>query len=320
MTAAGGSTRAARLVVACAADQPYLPHCATTLLSLLEHHPDADIHLLHPASVDAAELQRLRDMVGRGAARLTTHEVQADAIEGLPRLSEVTITMWLRALLPALLPDHSRVLYIDCDTLVVDDLSALWATDLDGVGVGAVRNILPAAARDYPLSVGVPVDAYFNSGVLLINLDYWRAQRVTEALLAFGRARAGQLKWPDQDALNHVLRDAWRALPERYNAQNGMWFMPNRHDYFSRAALRAATGAPAIVHFEGPHLVKPWGAYCKNPYRARYFELRRRTPWPTLAAQPRPPLWWLTWLPASLLYPLLGYRARLVGAWQRRRA
>ncbi len=320
MSAGGESACAARLAVACAADREYLPHCATTLLSLLEHHPDAEIHLLHPASVDEEALGKLRGLIGAQGATLTTHAVQADAIEGLPRLTEVTITMWLRALLPALLPHHSRVLYIDCDTLVVDDLSALWATDLSTAAVGAVRNILPAGARDYPLSIGVPVDAYFNSGVLLINLDYWRAHGVTEALLAYGRRRAGELKWPDQDALNHVLRDAWRVLPERYNAQNGMWFMPNRYDYFTRDALRAATTSPAIVHFEGPHIVKPWGAYCKNPYRQRYFELRRRTPWPELPPQPKAPLWWLTWLPAQMLYPILGFRVRLAGAWKRRRA
>lgn len=288
------------------------------LLSLLEHHPDAEIHLLHDASVGPAEFGALRQMVEARGGTLQGHGVEADAIAGLPRLTEVTVTMWLRALLPQVLPLHPRVLYLDCDTLVVDDLSALWRSDLDAAGVGAVCNILPREARDYPLRIDVPVDAYFNSGVLLINLDYWRTHRVTEALLAFGRSRAGQLNWPDQDALNHVLRDAWRRLPERYNAQNGMWFMPNRRDYFSAAQLKEATMHPAIVHFEGPHIVKPWGAYCKNPYRRRYFELRSRTPWPQVAAPPRAALWWLSWLPGTILYPVLGWHLRLAGAWRRR--
>ena len=81
--------------------------------------------------------------------------------------------MWYRIFLPELLPDVDRVLYLDVDTLAMDSLEPLWATDLGGNYLAARdQRVRGAGSATAPPSSGWPGrEAYFNSGVLLLNLD-----------------------------------------------------------------------------------------------------------------------------------------------------
>jgi UDP-glucose/galactose:(glucosyl)LPS alpha-1,2-glucosyl/galactosyltransferase len=296
--------------VACAADAGYLPHCATMLASLAGHDGPWDVHFLHDESVDDAELRKLVSME-RPNLRVTPHRVGREVLEGLPRMRETTVAMWLRVLLPRLLP-QDRVLYLDCDTLVVGDPAPLWELDLGDAAVGAVACALPREYSHWPSQLGVEDDRYFNSGVLLIDLARWRQEHLDDAVLSYGRQHAQRLRWPDQDALNMVFRGRWRALHARYNAQNAFWFLPEASQRIPPEELREAIAAPVIVHFEGPSLVKPWHRFGKNPYRFQYRRLRATTPWPlqTLEGEDHP-LRALHWLPGRVLYSLLRNAARL---------
>ena len=299
-------------VLACAADERYLPHCAVMLLSALQTNPVVQVHFLHDESLNQDALEMLRDMVVAAGGTFRAHCIESSRVQMLPRLSELPTIMWYRIFLPELLPDQARVLYLDCDVLVQGDLAPLWKFPWQDCAVAAVQNILPEAYQHWPEEIGVSPKQYFNSGVLLMNLDLWRQQNSTQALLDFGQQWSTRLHWPDQDALNHVFKQRWQRLHPRYNAQNGLWFMPNRKQFFSRQEIRQATQHPMIVHFEGPGLVKPWHVFCKNPYRHQYRKLRALTPWPKfeLRGSDHPMASW-AWLPGRVLYALLRLRYRL---------
>jgi lipopolysaccharide biosynthesis glycosyltransferase len=304
--------------IACAADTYYLPHCATMLLSALRTNAPLEVNFLHDELVVPTDLNRLRQLVVEHGGVFRAHLVPKAKVEGLPRLYETPAIMWYRIFLPELLPEHERVLYLDCDTLVLGDLSPLWTLQWQGTAVAAVKNILPQEQSSWPAELGVATDAYFNSGVLLMNLAFWREYDCASELVAFGRQQSHRLKWPDQDALNVLFKGRWQMLSPQFNAQNGFWFMPNRSEYFSAAQLRIATRNPVIVHFEGPSLVKPWHVFCKNPYRRLYRQIRASTPWPMRSLQGSElPLARLAWLPAPMLYALLRLKYRL-GQWRRR--
>lgn len=292
--------------IACAADAGYVPHCATMLASLVSHPGPWDVHFLHDDSVSASDLEKLASVVPAERGTFTAHLIESSTLTGLPRLREVSVAMWLRVFLPDLLKQYRRVLYLDCDILVITDPSELWELDIGNAGLAAVNCLLPAAFRDWPARIGVDPNRYFNSGVLFMNLDIWRQESLGEKILAFGRDRASELRWPDQDALNVVFKDRWFTLHARYNAQNAFWFMPEAMRLFPSGQMREATAKPVIVHFEGPHLVKPWHRFSKNPYRIHYRKWRATTPWPLQALEGADhPLRMLHWLPARLLYGLL---------------
>ena len=67
-------------------------------------------------------------------------------------------------------------------------------------------------AKYFKDAVGVDTDAYFNSGVLLINLDYWREHNITQQLLDFVCTNPNKCLLHDQDAINAVLYGKIRRL------------------------------------------------------------------------------------------------------------
>jgi lipopolysaccharide biosynthesis glycosyltransferase len=302
------------LHVACGADENYLPHAATMLASLLDHHPPASVHahFLHPADLAPELLARLERFVRGRGAQLTCHAFADDTIAGLPSWPGLRPVMWYRVMLPERLPHLDRVLYVDADAVVLDDLRPLWETPLGEAWLGAVTNVAPPLFADHPLTLGLPNRAsYFNSGVMLLNLGRMRAANSARALLDYGRAH--RLKWWDQDALNIFFHRERLSLHPRWTSMNCVFLFPESCTVFGEQAVAEARTRPAIVHFEGPGPGKPWHYLSKHPYRERYLAYRAQTPWPLQTLDGR------TWknrvlrlLPTRAILAVLGfeYRAR----------
>jgi lipopolysaccharide biosynthesis glycosyltransferase len=282
---------AVTLHVACATDSAYAPHCATMLHSLLAHHAPGAVHthVLRDASLDAASSQHLATMVAALGGSVTFHTIDPATCAGLPTMERIPTLMWYRVLLPELLPELDRILYVDCDTLTRADLAPLWQTNLADHYIAAADNVLERDFADRAERLGLPPgQRYFNSGVLLMNLDRMRREQCSTALLDYGRSRGDSLVWPDQDALNVVLGARRAPLHPRWNCQNTLFYFPDRSSaVFGADVVRDAVLAPAIVHFEGPALAKPWHYLCKHPLRAEYWQHRAATPWPTAELEGR---------------------------------
>lgn len=279
------------LHLSCAADRAYARHSAAMLHSMLAQRGQLDmrIHYLHGPSFPAVFRRRLAGMVERMGGTIQFLEVLDDRVEGLPTFAEITMAMWYRIYLPELLPGVERVLYLDCDTLAIDSLEPLWATDLDDCLVGAVTNVftLDPAARARPAALGLPgLKAYFNSGVLLLNLEEMRRDGTTAKLREFALAR--RLMYPDQDALNAVMSARRLPLHPRWNFMNSILIYPWAEEAFSAQEIAEARSRPGIRHFEGPSVNKPWRHGCDFELRELYFEHRRGTPWPRVRLERDP--------------------------------
>lgn len=275
--------------VACNVDAAYLPHCAAMLHSLLAQHPRGavQVHLLHDADTQGDGLTRLEAFVQAQGGAWRAHCITTQQRALFPDHRRFKRTAWYRVLLPELLPDYERVLYLDTDMIVLRPLDALWATDLNEAALAAVTNPLyPFMDHDFLGDLGLRKQAeYFNSGVLLINLDYWRRHGVMQHILDFAAEQGRSQEWPDQNALNVVLRDNWRRLAPEWNAQNTVFDLPVDGLPFSKEEALQARRSPAIVHFIGPY--KPWHYRCKHPLRALYWHHLAQTPWPERSMEGR---------------------------------
>jgi lipopolysaccharide biosynthesis glycosyltransferase len=273
----------ATLHLSCAADRGYAPHSAAMLHSMLGERGglEVEVHYLHGPSFPRRTRRRLAGMVERLGGRIQFLEVPDEQVEGLPTFEEITAAMWYRIYLPELLPGVERVLYLDCDVLAVDSLEPLWDTDLGDSLVAAVSNVftLDPAARARPAELGLPdPGAYFNSGVLLLNLEEMRRDGTTAKLRGF--ARSSELMYPDQDALNAVMGRRRVPLHPRWNCMNSVLLYPWADEVFGAQAVEEARRGPAIRHFEGPWTNKPWHRDCHHELRELYFHHRLGTPWP----------------------------------------
>jgi lipopolysaccharide biosynthesis glycosyltransferase len=252
------------------------------LHSMLHNNSDADVevHFLHAPGFSPSHREQLGRFVGENGGSIRFHAIDDRSVSHLPATARLPHVMWYRLFLPELLPDVDRVLYLDADTLVVDRIAPLWDLPLDESYVAAVSNVFEPQFANRPSLLGLdPTQEYFNSGVLLFNLAKMRHDGVTRRMLRF--ATEQQLLWPDQDVLNVVLGRARVHLDPRWNCMNSLFYLEEANLVFGRDAVRAACSDPAIVHFEGSEMTKPWHYLSKHPYRSVYCGHRAETPWPT---------------------------------------
>lgn len=179
-----------------------------------------------------------------------------------------SMATYYRLYMTEVLPSFvSKVLYLDGDIIVRDSLKLLWNTDISGVAVAAVTDTANNTMMPYDFLRYSPSLGYFNAGVLLINLDYWRENRVLDTFLQFVREHPERLHSHDQDVLNYCFRNAKITLPIKYNVMTE-FSKKDAHNWLSweyEEQLEEAQKHPVIVHFAVAP--KPWHSDCPNPYR-----------------------------------------------------
>ena len=131
---------------------------------------------------------------------------------------------FLRLLIPEIIPErYRRVLYLDSDLVVSDDVSKLWRLPDEGKAFWAAYDEGVRGTNYVQQTLNfadVPADApYFNSGVMLIDLPRWKAARVSERAQAILGEHSDRCINVDQDALNIVSVGNWSVLPPRWNFQ-----------------------------------------------------------------------------------------------------
>jgi lipopolysaccharide biosynthesis glycosyltransferase len=276
--------------LACAVEGDYVPHSAAMLLSALDHRGDNHlrIHYMHPPELPVSDRDALARMVEREDGEIRFLEVPDEAVAGFPIEGFTLKATWYRVFLPELVRDATRVIYLDADTVVLDDLAPLWRIELDGRLVGAVTNLHQWDHVGRPAAIGLPAGVeYFNAGVLLLDLERMRDEGTSRELRDFAVANAPRLEWRDQDALNLVLGERRLALAPRWNVMTSILLYPWAAETFGADAVREARQRPAIRHFEGPAINKPWHYLCEHEMREAYLDLRRRTPWPRVRIEGR---------------------------------
>jgi lipopolysaccharide biosynthesis glycosyltransferase len=277
------------LRVACAVEGAYDAHSAALLHSVAEHSQGLDVHVhyLHGPGFPQSSADAIARMLDDLGVEVSFVEVGPELTAGLPVVAEFTVAMWFRIFLPDLLPDADRVLYLDVDTIVTDSLAPLVELDLDGHYLGAVTNVFQQNHMHRPRDLGLAgPEVYFNSGVLLMNLEEMRRDRSAAALRDYAIENGDRIEWPDQDALNVVLGGKRLPLEPRWNVMNSLRF-PWSADVFGADAVEDALRRPAIRHFEGPGHNKPWHYMCARDARKLYRRHRRATPWPRYTPEGR---------------------------------
>jgi lipopolysaccharide biosynthesis glycosyltransferase len=237
--------------------------------------------IVHDGTLSDEDCGRLAETATSDRASVRFHSVASDDFSKLPTTPLFGSIVWLRFCLPDLLRDRSRVLYLDSDTLVMSDLHALWDTELDPHPLGAVANVVEPAMRPHVKALGIQYPGgFFNSGVLLMDLDRMRAEQSSAQLLKAAADLRESLIWPDQDALNVVFADRWLPLHPRWNTQNSFWgWRQWAVEVFGEDVLEEAIRQPGIRHFEGPSLSKPWHYLCPYPGRQHHRAVLAETPW-----------------------------------------
>ena len=281
------------LHLACASGVDYAPHTAAMLHSALTWSGSRPLHVhyLHGPGFPADVQDRVRGMVSAMGGEIEFLEVDDEKVAKLPTRHEALVipsSVWYRLQLPELLPHLDRILYLDGDIIVVDELEPLWTIDLGDHLLAAVTNVFEDRYAWRPAALGMDdIADYLNSGVILFNLEQMRREGTTAELWAYAHANTEKLMWLDQDVLSAVLGKRRLRLAPRWNVMNSVLSFPQAEQVFGAEAVREARERPAIRHFEGPSLNKPWHYLCPHDTVDLYRRHRRQTPWPKVELEGR---------------------------------
>ena len=173
-------------------------------------------------------------------------------------------TTFYRIFIPKMFPEYHKVLYLDCDIVVLGDIAELYHTDLKDNCLGAVTDEVvpthPVLIRYVEEAVGVPNKDYFCAGIILFNLDAMREQKVDEKFIGllskYNFVTVGQ----DQDYLNVICKGRVTYLHPGWDKQ------ANNRKYKDKLYL---------IHYN--MFSKPW-RYKKVPYEKYFWKYAKKTP------------------------------------------
>ena len=250
-----------------ALDEHYLPQLQVLLTSLRLNNPGEhmDLYLLQSAvsPEGLAGVERLCAAFGYGFFPVRVDDA---LFQGAPVSRQYPKEMYYRLLAGQLLPaEMHRVIYLDPDILVINPLRPLWELDLAGRMFAAAAHTGKTELANSVNQVRLGTNHnYFNSGVLLIDLDAARRWIDPAALFAFTKKHARELLFPDQDLLNMLYGERVLALDDavwNYDARNF-------NNYYLRSGgdcdMDWVLTHTAVLHFCGKS--KPW----KPGYRRRF--------------------------------------------------
>lgn len=199
------------------------------------------------------------------------------SIKGLLRTNAIVYSYcYFQDLLPRTV---DKVLLLEADSIVTDDLTEMYSTELEDYYLGAVDDL---QSKWYKRKLGMKDDSpYFNCGIMLINLKKWRTDGITEKITHMIEDGKSKFFYEVQDELNVLMEGKVKILPPRFACTTAIFLF----DYKNMLRYRMPTTVcslndfeegkknPSIVHFTKNQIIqpRPWVEDCTHPYK-RYYE------------------------------------------------
>lgn len=176
-----------------------------------------------------------------------------------------SISIYYRMFIPSLFPEYKKGIYLDSDIVVVDDISKLYFEDIKDYLVGAVADEVIAGSKVFQQytkdALDLEPNKYFNSGVLLMNLEMFRKEKIEEKFLHLLNKYNFDVIAPDQDYLNILCKNKVKYINRGWDR------MPNVDESFDESELR-------LIHFN--MFKKPWN-YSNVLYEEYFWKYAAKT-------------------------------------------
>lgn len=263
------------ITIALAANDYFIPYTATVIQSILENSSEKynyDIIIL-THDISEANKNRLAAMIELRENFSIRYVNPRRFLEGrkLYIRGHFSLETYYRLVLPDILKDYDKILYLDSDMVVLDDVAELFNTDVEGYLVAAsldadtagLYNGYEPKKKEYMDGIMQMDDPYqyFQAGTLVMNLEEFRKTYTTEEVLGISSSHNWELL--DQDILNVLCKDRVKYIDMSWNYMVDMEGRRIR-DIISLAPhwlndmYMEARKHPKIIHYAGPE--KPWCA------------------------------------------------------------
>ena len=270
-----------------ATDKNYCELCAVSLYSLLSNlNGEVIIHIIESNLEERKDdLIRIADMFNSKIDFIPIEDISRRLVEaGIPPYRG-GYSPYARFFISDYVKD-GRVLYLDCDTIITNDLSPLIHFDLKGNALGGV---IDQSTSYVNVLIGHKQhDRYFNSGILLFDVEKCIAQNVPERFLEAVKTidLSNTFLGADQEIMNVAFYNNMATLPVSANMMfTARFFTPEQiysvstktaSDYYTKEEFERANLKPLIIHFAGGGRYQPWreeGIYYMDEDADIWFEI-----------------------------------------------
>ncbi|TLU82831.1 MAG: glycosyltransferase family 8 protein [Chlorobium sp.] len=260
-----------------AIDNNYVQHLSVALVSLLDNNKDLSFRIyIISSGLSDKNIKNIHKISDRYDCEVKNITVSDDLFVTLatahPFYPKGT---YYRLLIPELI-NEQKVLYLDSDIVVNGSIKALYNQDTGENYVCAIED--PGFDRHVQLKMD-PRAVYFNSGMMLINLAKWKRDGIQKKVIDFIENNQEAIWFPDQCGLNAVINGRWKKVPLKYNQQSSIFSkdFEKKFNCFSSEELSQAKERPVIIHYTSGS--KPWHYKNRHPYKRRYWDYIKMTPY-----------------------------------------
>lgn len=311
---------AEKINIILATDKNYAQHAAVAMASALVNCqcPDRLRFFVIDDNIDNINKKKMQKSVEKLGGSLSFIKAHEEALQNVFVSGNLTRAAYFRLDIPNIVPDDvQKVIYMDCDLLVLADLQKLWDMDMQGKPVAAAEDfgILSSAGKCAEKEKNLEWKkeySYFNSGVLVMDIAAWRKNDYAQKLIALVATR--NFRHHDQDALNLLFMHNWAKMPLCWNVIPPVFNMMLRivwQKSLRTEALQALNNI-CIMHYAGGY--KPWEYVAYAGFNEKYYEYLSVTEYKDVT-MPQPnlkkkghsisrQLWRMKW--AKLVKKLLG--------------
>ncbi len=248
-----------------------IPLCVM-LKSLMVSNPEAsvDLYVAH-SSLTEKDFDLIDRSIDKNRVVVHPILIDADILKDAPVLERISKETYYRLLLTDYLPESvDRILYIDPDTVIINDISSFYNIDFCGNVLAAAshteifREFLNRARFRYPKG-----HRYFNAGVLMFDVNRMRKIVNTKDIYDYILKHEKWLFLADQDVLNGMFNSQTLFVDECVYNLDEKTVVNNKKKVTDLDWVRKNT---VIVHFNGVY--KPWKPKYKGILAPLYFEYK----------------------------------------------
>nr|WP_305071634.1 glycosyltransferase [Providencia sp. wls1938] len=264
--------------VAYGIDRNFLYGCGVSIVSLLMHNPHIQLafHVFIDESMSDEDITKFTEICRLYNTKITIYFIDSNNVKKLPTTKNWTHAIYFRFIIAEYFKDKiDYLLYLDADVACNHNIDELLSLNLFSYVAAVVPERDEQWWQKRADSLGFPFisKGYFNSGVMYINLQVWKANNVTEKSMALlmDNDVSHRLAYPDQDVLNILLTDSVLFISSIFNTQFSLNYELKKSFDFP------VNPTTVFIHYVGP--TKPWHEWACYETAQPFLAAKTASPW-----------------------------------------
>lgn len=273
-----------RINICLSTDKNYIKPLACTIASILKNADiETDLHIfILESDLSDEDKNKILSLKKIKHCEISFIKINAEKFSNIPNfresLSYISKTAFFRFLIPDLLKDTDKTIYLDSDVIVLRDLKDLFIQDVEQHYIAAVED-MPHYYNSSKYNMLKAFDFYINSGVLLMNLKLWRKEHLSSKLFNIIEENLKDFIYFDQDALNVVCKNKIKSLDFSYNIPTDFLKTGLLLNHPKKQEIIENLKRIKIIHYTTAR--KPWNYFGYIPLRKYYLYYEKMTPFKT---------------------------------------